>query len=500
MGTERLVELMFRNTTRAVLAGVLIGLPFLTPFWWWSSIIGFAVLLSVVRSATNYKSAFLYGWLAGTVHSCIAISWALTVYPLTWLQVEPIVQLVCVSAVWFTVSMSLGTGLGFFVCAAKWVFIHVHRYVFILTVPVLWVVSEVTGAFIFSLYSFGPASFPNVDFSFGYLGYALTEHSAFLSIAQFGGVYPLSFIVALFGGLLFMYGTYYAITALRVTLAGLLLVVFVYADPLFTIDQTVHSSGTTIIVVETMFDGTYLSSEIGYRSRETELKNALATTFVESEPDIVLLPEDSRFSDQFDNPYEALRWLNSFTSEPVIVVDSAATQLYDGDSVIRAIVYDLSNDTVSYLDKQYLVPQGEYLPTISKYTLLAAGLEDLVANFQKQHSFLPGPYRSYTGTSENLPGILFCFESASPSGVKNASSLGSLPYVLHPISHGWFHEPTQLWHQLDMMLRTQAVATGVAVVSAGNMTTSKVYMPDGRVIVPPAFKETNRWLLREITF
>lgn len=97
-------------------------------------------------------------------------------------------------------------------------------------------------------------------------------------------------------------------------------------------------------------------------------------------------------------------------------------------------------------------------------------------------------------------GVLFCFESVRPDGVIELSNTRHLPFIAHPISHAWFHTPRVLWHQLDIMLKIQARQSGLPIVSAGNMTEGKLYLPDGTVHQGEVIGEGKYYTLRLYRF
>jgi apolipoprotein N-acyltransferase len=96
--------------------------------------------------------------------------------------------------------------------------------------------------------------------------------------------------------------------------------------------------------------------------------------------------------------------------------------------------------------------------------------------------------------SQEYPGLLFCFEGISPTGVRQIlEEREDTPFIAHPISHAWFHEPEEVWHQLDAALKVQAVWNDMTIASAGRHAKSKVYFPDGSIVVPEPVASGHYW-------
>jgi hypothetical protein len=109
-----------------------------------------------------------------------------------------------------------------------------------------------------------------------------------------------------------------------------------------------------------------------------------------------------------------------------------------------------------------------------------------------------GSLTSQTEAASSTPGILYCFESVSPWGVKKIiQERGEVPFIAHPISHAWFNEPKILWKNLDSMLRVQAIWNQQYIVSAGGHVSGQVYTPQGKIRSPENIASGDNWTLRQ---
>jgi apolipoprotein N-acyltransferase len=187
-----------------------------------------------------------------------------------------------------------------------------------------------------------------------------------------------------------------------------------------------------------------------------------------------------------------LRFLGGIQSG--VVVDSGIfTHSNLPAPVIRASVIDFASHAVYQSDKQYLVPQGEYMPHLYNLLFRQIGLGPALDILYPIMSFQPGPLVSQQDWSSNIPGVLFCFESIDPLAVRRLMSERTPPFIAHILSHAWFHNPILFWQQTDQMLRVQAVWNQITIVSAGNYGPSKAYLPNGQIIIPTALETGEHW-------
>jgi len=145
--------------------------------------------------------------------------------------------------------------------------------------------------------------------------------------------------------------------------------------------------------------------------------------------------------------------------------------------------------------KQYLTPQGEYLPWLTEQVLELTG-NTAALNNPHLGNYIRGPRVAIENS--DISAVLFCFEAINPIAIRTLLKQypEKPPFIAHPIAHGWFHSNVLYQHQLDTMLRIQAVWNQVTIISAGNMTTGKVYLPNGRLYSPPHVAKGDRWSIQ----
>lgn len=478
-------------------AGLCLAGALATLSLWFLFLPGIVMLLRAIDRTRTLRAAILGGIMVGILGALGAVSWFWYAYPVSWLDAESgIGQISVIAVYWLNVAFYIGVGFSvltatLFLLKTRW---GMRAY---LLTPILWLFTEVLCSFIFSILSFGPGAYPNANFSFHYLGYLVAHIDVLYPLIAVGGVYALSFFSALLGTILFYLHT----KEYRWRAFAILLVVSVGIFPLLSLMRIMPATPTpesiSIITIDTKFSNTPDSFD-GWSDRYTALGSAIATALTRS-ADIILLPEDARLTTAFassDDMLEELREAYRF-SENVIVVDSARIAQKDGTSILRAYYYDLGQNEVYTIDKQYLVPQGEFVPYMAMLFMRSVGLGTLLSSIEQNQNYRPGPVSDYKEFPADVPGILFCFEGVSPTKLRSIATHRERSIALYPISHAWFHEPTELTRKIDTMLRVQALWTKTSVVSAANKATGKLYRSDGTIEVGIPVAEDTLWTIRE---
>lgn len=481
-----------------IVSGLLFGVSFVLSFAYWCFIPAFVLMLWGIAKEHSHRNLFLFGTITGTLHYAGSFYWVWSTFPIQWMPDAPLwIQMSAIGFYWGLTSFAMGLSGGMFALLAKRA--GNTASALLLYIPIVWVVTEVFRSFLFSVYAFGPGSFLNIGFSYGYLGYLLAEERHLLQLSALGGVYALSYIAALVGTLAYLCIVHriFRKPAVLSGVAGLLLcAVLVPAIP-------VHSDphqGTRVIALETYFVHSNTENEDERAQRKAAVLEAVSLALQES-PDAVVLPEDLRLTDGFDSMDAFFTWaLAQSPTTSVVIIDNGPAIDARGYNVLRSYTYDLRTRSVYFSDKRYLVPQGEYISYLHTFVLslfLPKEKLDAIKDFAR---FRPGVTTDNPAYPSYLPGILFCFETMVPYGVKRAAHFRSPEFIAHPISHSWFNNPFSLEYQLTSMLKVSAVWNDIPVVSAGDMTQSKLFLPSGGVDEGRILKEGDRWKLREFTF
>lgn len=481
-----------REGARWLVIGGLLGVGFLIPLFWWLSVIGVALVLHQFTHARHYRRLVFGVVLAWWVKYLLALTWFWSTYPIEWLPVgSDAPQRLLIFFYWSTAALWLA--LGALVVVGMWFLLErmagrIAAAVRLAVVPLLWVWGEIAGSFIFSLLTYGPGGTVNIKFSFGYVGYLLTEHTLGVQLAQWGGVYILTVCVVVLG--LAVYGVWQHARG-RWLVPALLLLIVSSSGVVSLVLPTTSSDDYVVYAIDTSFPVRTVTTDES--ARREQLQTAVERALKDN-PDYVLLPEDARLIPPVSSvAEEEARLKSTFPQNASYLIDSGTA-----NGVLSATVHSPSAAAVT-LDKRYLVPQGEYTPTLYRLGLELVGQKSTVAYIESSRGYQLGDAQSQRSLPAQAPAVLFCFESVDPLAVQTVlDEHQSAPFVAHVISHSWFHTPEQLWRQLDQMLRVQALWSGTYIVSAGNQVTGALYTPTGAVVRQSPVAEGDEWRIRAV--
>jgi len=480
-----------------VLAGGLLGGAFVWSGLWLVGLVGIAYIFHLTLTESSWRRVILGSIAAWTIKSALALAWFWSVYPITWLDIgSGGLQIGLIGVWWFTAALWLGLGGGLF---GLLVFALQKRLPvgwLYTTIPALWLLAELVGSLIFSILTIGPGGAVTTAFSFGYVGYLLAPHPWLLQLASLGGVYALGlFAVALAVGLLVLVQN-------RPQYRGYFfgIVVVLYATsfiplPVSTVETTEERS---VVMIDTAFSPAEFRTSEGRAAVQVEIKSAVDAALA-LQPDYILLPEDSRYFDQQTNPALTQAQFSFLNNSPsTIILDSGRTTV-DDQVVLQSYIYNGVADVVDQSQKRYLVPQGEFMPALYAGALRLFGQGDVVALVEQSLAYQVGLDTSQSDFASSSPGVLFCFESVSPWGVRQImQERGDVPFIAHPVSHAWFNNPRTLWLQLQAMLAVQAVWNRQYIVSSGNMVAGYVVTPAGTIEQPQVLQVAEQWSLHQV--
>ena len=469
-----------------LLSGLCFFIAFLHPVFWWFGIAAFFV--HALISAPTPLSVWWGSVFVGTLKAAGGTVWFWHTYPLQGIGIESAgAQLVILFVCWAYVALSIGVGMG---VIGIGVYLLAKKIGWLCMFPVVFVIGEVLGSFLFSLSSLGPGSVLGVHFTYGYAGYLIGQLGMFRSVAEVFGVYGLSFVAALCGVLIYLVCEQRLRGAGMIALASALVIAAFGLLGMLDANR-LSMEHTRLLAIETWFPSDSSSTYDRQMEKTVAVTEAVFAALAH-DPDIILLPEDSRFTSAFKTPEETLRALLESATSSTIVVDTGRWTNEYGETVLRAFYYDLERETITTLDKRYLVPQGEFVPYFTLVLARAFGIEmptdDLSYRIGRDDGrVLPS----------NYPGVLFCSESVSPAIASLVANESELDFVLHPVSHAWFHGSDLLGRTQDTILSVQAQWIGKTIVSAGNMTDGNVYRPDGSVVKGAVMETSSSWRLVE---
>ena len=455
-------EHMLANLALALASGILVALPFLRPALWWLHY-GALVPWIVLVTRENTRGSWVY-FLAGAYTFLIMGLGALSLFH---------------KAVPFAVAALYAPFLLPFAILLRFLYRH-FRWPLILLVPMLWVATE----WLRLRYSLGGvAFFP--------LGTSQFQRTTLIQIADFTGVYGVSFLIAAANGAvvdtwkMWQAGarTWRAAVPLGAFLLLLTAVLWYGADRRKTVELV---AGPRITAVQ--------PNILHYRDRRRALETfeaQLAFTRARVTPrsaDVIAWPENAIGEPISDNPryLQALAELARYEGAHLLI---GGYTWADTPGRLHTSAYYISPEgaVVARYDKIHMIPFSEYLPFGGGLRRLGASVAQSLLGYAGTGS--PGsdvtafPIR-YPSDGRMLQfAVPICFE-VSNSDFARAAARRHVDFLINITSEGLLGPPMYLHMLAHSTLR--AVENRIAVVRVANNALSGFIDPLGRTQLMPS--------------
>ncbi len=336
-------------------------------------------------------------------------------------------------------------------------------------------------------------------FSWGTLGYSQYENLALIQIADFTGVYGVSFLIILVNSslaVLFMsfkkkIAGQYIIPVIYTTV--LVIGAYIYgSQKINNIDSQIKKAEkTTISIIQgNIKQNLKWSDEFKIHTIEKYIQ--LSKSQIKKNPDLVIWPEtalpfyygfDRVLSNHVNQCVESSK-TNFLIGSPAFELDKEHTRFYN-----RAYMFDGFGDITGFYDKNHLVPFGEYVP-FGDYLTFLGKITAQAGNFSTgNQAFLPLEFNNHNLNVTRKTGVLICFEILFPSisskFVKNGAD------ILTTITNdAWFgHSSAAMQHFSIAVFR--AVENRRTLARAANTGISGFIDPKGKIIETTSlFKDT----------
>ena len=353
-------------------------------------------------------------------------------------------------------------------------------------------------------------------FSWGALGYSQYENLLLIQIADFSGVYGVSFLIVLINYLLATLGLSLKKGLHQKHVFPIMYTTILFAGAIFYGDQKINTLNSQIekakkpiltIVQGNIRQDLKWSDQFKSRTLEKyiyltheEFKKAGSP----EKPDLVIWPEtalpfyygyDKKLSNQVDQCVRALK-TNFLIGSPAFKTDENKTKFYN-----RAYMLNRFSIITGTYDKTHLVPFGEYVP-FGDYLTFLGKLTAQAGDFSTgDKTFNPLEFNVHNlKVTRNLKvtsktGVLICFEILFPSiasrFVKNGAD------ILTTITNdAWFgHTSAASQHFSIAVFR--AVETRRTIARAANTGISGFIDPKGKILETTALF-TDRAVTRQV--
>ena len=459
--------------------------------WGWCAWFALVPLACLMRSTHRTGTVLVAGWLAG---------WTFYLFAVHWLRyADPKAYLAWVALAFYLSLYPLAwCALGRLLC--RW-----RAVPLVLAVPLLWVPLEYVRAYLLS------------GFAWFFLGHTQYRYLAITQIADWGGVYAVSFVVAMVNGALAELvwawwvgprGTrWWRRARVRVAVAagvGALLLTVGYG--LFRLDQREFTPGPRIGVIQ--------GNEPQRVKADPEQGNAIMRRHLEltlraakQHPDLIVWPEtmfryslpvidpDVEPADLSGRPltleqlHEARK--NQLDAIAKLVRDRrVSTALLLGIHAQRftrhgtrqhnaAVYVSPQGDLLGRYDKMHLVPFGEFLPLRDVFPWLSA-----LTPYESDYSLTEGTEAVRFDLKGHRFGVAICYESTvarvvrrfvrGPGGTK------AVDFLLNISNDGWFGCSSELDQHLAICT-FRAIEARVPIMRSVNTGISALIGPDGSI-------------------
>ena len=404
------------------------------------------------------RPAFALGWLGGFVFFLFLLRWlnfTFRVYsaipwPLTWLPT-------------MLLAAYCGLYVALFAGALSWLATRRSMVVALAAAPFLWVAAEWLRGWVLG------------GFPWGSLGYSQYRQLTVIQIAEFGGVYAVSFVVIAVNAALAA-----TVVLPRRGAAGALglAALLVAATLTFGVTRLGQAGGThadtvSVAVVQPSI-AQPLKSDAGYAETTLQTYFGLTRQAGRGRPDLVVWPETASPVILRRDPQlvAALRRLSRDIGASLVVgsidVEGTSAPTYRN----TAFLLD-ERGIVGRYDKIHLVPFGEYVP-LSAVIGFVRGWAEFIGDLEpgSRSVVFSGPPAAF--------GTVICYEGIFPALVRRFVKDGAR-FMVNMTNDGWFGQTDGPLQHLGMY-PLRAVEHRIAVVRAANTGISAVIAPTGEIV------------------
>ncbi len=405
--------------------------------------------------------------------------WYWSAVPLDWLNINNSnYAYLFTGLIWTTSSLIFVPG--FIVFAVLFYKLKTNTAFDTIIAPSLWVLCEWSRAFFFSICAAGPSSLIGPHWTFGFLGYFLSESETLLPLASIGGVYLLSFAVVTFNYLIFH--LVFSTNSLKHKALSLVIFILVISS-LMRISLEGKSTKTANLKVAVVHTHHYsrpsIPAEVA-RKRFATYVDLLKDVSSQGDVDLLIFPEDARFIFRAKKYQQESILSDTFKNTDILIIDSSYSQ--KGDHKYTAFTaYDNIKNTAQESKKILLMPQGEYLPWLISYPAKILGFSSWLESVEKTRTYSRGEIPELLEKGDLKIGALFCAEIMTPLLYRSLVNEGA-QVLVNASSHGSFHGSKLLYNQVLKMAKVRAVENDRFFIHAGNVAPSFILNNEGMLL------------------
>jgi apolipoprotein N-acyltransferase len=475
----------------AILSGVLLWAAFFPLNLGALGFIALVPWLSLVRADVSRRRRYAAAYLGGFVFSALATEWVRVAHPMmyiSWAAFSLVLPLFWILALDLIRRLDrVGVPLA-------------------LAVPIVWVGLEYMRMHFPTGYPFlKPLGFYQmIGFGWYFLGYTQHANLWLIQIADLGGVYAVSLVVAALNGMVADWlwcgrsekGEQAGRTGRTVaTIATLALLIGAHTYGYSCLQHPAFAPGPRVAAIQ----GSIPQAEKMAKGQSLGLTyGSLHSQAVDSspKPDLIVWPETCYPVDWVEVPPGETA-SPEFANYAARSVEEFATVRYDVPTLLglsgivwegdrpwkynSALLVDPKGNKLGRYDKMHLVPFGEYVPFGETLPFM-----QWFTPYEKEYSCRPGTHwtrfalPSASGDAFTFA-CLICYEDSDPYLARQYVASEPVNFFVNISNDGWFNGTEEHEEHLAIC-RFRAVEARRSIVRAVNMGISAAIDPDGRVI------------------
>jgi apolipoprotein N-acyltransferase len=438
-----------------IIFGIILALPFLFAGFWWLAWCGLIPLLILIERSPSYKK---------TMSICFAYGFSFYVASLYWLYYTSLIGLIIVAAY-----CSLYFVLFGFILKAAIEKKRPSTLVYIIFASCLWVACEFIRSHLFT------------GFGWNQLGYSQFEKIKIIQIADFSGVYGVTFTVVYINASLkdiavnlknlLLYKRKIVIKETAIALSCLIIILLSYAYGDIKLNEKLSDRTMKVSVIQGNI-AQHKKWENFYKDMIMDKYIRLSSMAAIDRPDLIVWPETSLPG--YLEEYDLYKEVSDFAKDvrTPVLIGAPRMQTYNQGYYNSAVLFSKEGEMIDFYDKIHLVPFGEYIPFRKVMGFLY--------RYYDIAEFSPGDiYTIFKVDGYNLS-VLICFEDAFEGLVRNFVRRGA-DFMINITNDAWFYESAEPRQHLSASV-LRAVENNKSFIRAANTGISGFIDPYGRII------------------
>lgn len=453
-----------------IVAFLPIWLAFERPNYGFVAIFGLSAFFFWFYRQKNAKTAFFGGLFFGFLFMAWSIKWVLATKPEDWAGVPgPLAPVLLTYFVWIGSSFVLASGIAF--SSICFFYLKRNDWLDALFLPALWVLWEYARNWMFVFWSWGDQSILVPNWSFGAIGYFFVN-TPFLYLSRAIGLYGLSFLGAFLAVFfVFVIGELQggALKSRKRRLLGQIAVLFVFLAAIYLISVSLknqkldYGEPRRFAVLRTNTFGPIFYT----RSLDILLTEDKKSGRLKEPLDVVVFPEGSLF---FAQSYDGLEKsiLSKIFDDKDGVVITSTTRRVGNKNYIEVLYKNKEGEIISSQRKYFLMPGGEYMPSLLGWLLKLFGTYDIINNFMSLRSADRADFPEMPVAVNGYSlGSLACSGIISPELYRGLARDGA-NILINVASQGIFAGSQYFLNQMEIYDRYQAASLARPFVQSAN--------------------------------